>query len=192
MAVSIPVLIVISLLHIVAFVLAIGAERNRSKAKVVTDGNFDYNYCLYSSSPSTLYGLVAFSLVLVSQMVVNIVTKCLCFNKGVERCSLRCSVATFFYIISWVSFLGAEVCLLGGSIKNAQQTKYRTLNFGTTTDLSCETLHKGVFAAGAIFVFLLLIASVVYYWVHSMQDAVDSEHLQDEKLPMISSDCNST
>ncbi|XP_076936715.1 uncharacterized protein LOC143603980 [Bidens hawaiensis] len=167
MAVSISVIVVIISLHALAFVLAIGAERRRSTAKVVPDHYDDSDYCVYDSDASTVYGLSAFGLLLISQTVVNGVTKCLCFGKGLVRGRLR-SMTVFFFVLSWVSFLGAEACLLAGSAKNAYHTKYRGIYVGN--ELSCETLRKGVFAGGAALTFISMVASIVYYVVHLKVD----------------------
>ncbi|KAI3817218.1 hypothetical protein L1987_11007 [Smallanthus sonchifolius] len=183
MAVSNSVLVAVVSLHLMAFVLAIGAERRRSTAKVTPDQYDDYNYCVYASDASTAYGLSAFGLLLVSQTVVNGVTKCLCFGKGLVR-GLSRTMAVFFFILSWVSFLGAEACLLAGSAKNAYHTKYRTIYGGD--DLSCETLRKGVFAGGAALTFISMVASIVFYLVHLKADTGGWEKHENEGLGMAS------
>lgn len=61
-----------------------------------------------------------------------------------------------------VFFLVAESCLLAGSVRNAYHTKYRTI-FGGEDPPSCETVRKGVFAAGAAFVLFTAIISELYY-----------------------------
>ena len=67
-----------------------------------------------------------------------------------------------FTILSFrVFFIIAEVCLLAGSVENAYHTKYRTLFVNDPP--SCETVRKGVFAAGAAFVFFTSIVSKFYY-----------------------------
>lgn len=67
-----------------------------------------------------------------------------------------------------ISFLGAEACLLAGSARNAYHTKYRGY-FGAH-DLSCATLRKGVFAAGAALTLFSMLVSILYYWAHSKAD----------------------
>lgn len=62
-----------------------------------------------------------------------------------------------------VAFFIAEVCLLAGSVRNAYHTKYRSSYLTSDKPLSCETLRKGVFAAGAAFVFFTSILSQFYY-----------------------------
>jgi hypothetical protein len=81
--------------------------------------------------------------------------------------------------------LGAEACLLAGSAKNAYHTKYRGV-FGAK-DLSCATLRKGVFAAGAALTLLSLLGSILYYWAHSRADTGGWEKYQSEGVGMTSS-----
>lgn len=178
MAVSVSIVAIITSLHLIAFVLAVGAERRRSTAKVVPDEYDETTYCVYDSDASTAYGLSAFGLLLISQTVVNGVTKCFCFGKGLMGRGSSTTWAVFFFIFSWVSFLGAEACLLAGSARNAYHTKYR-VTFGAQ-DLSCATLRKGVFAAGAALTFLSMVGSVLYYWAHSKADTGGWEKHRNE------------
>jgi hypothetical protein len=130
MAVSISISVIITSLHLVAFVLAIGAESRRStvtislflsifefsfffcsvkfilrvlceKAKVVPDQYDESTYCVYDTDASTVYGLAAFGLLLISQMIVNGVTRCLCFGKGLVTGSCSATCAIIFFIVSW-------------------------------------------------------------------------------------------
>lgn len=73
----------------------------KSKAKVVPDKYDERTYCLYDSDASTAYGLSAFGLLLISQTVVNGVTKCFCFGKGLTTGSSLTAWTVFFYIFSW-------------------------------------------------------------------------------------------
>ncbi|GFZ00279.1 aerobic coproporphyrinogen-III oxidase [Actinidia rufa] len=184
MAVSVSILAIVTSLHLIAFVLAVGAERRRSTAKSVPDKYDERTYCVYGSDASTAYGLTAFGLLLISQSVVNGVTKCFCFGRGlVSGRSTTCAV--FFFIFSWVSFLGAEACLLAGSARNAYHTKYRGFFGGEA--LSCATLRKGVFAAGAALSLLSMLGSIFYYWAHSKADTGGWEKHHNEGLGMTSS-----
>ncbi|WMV28268.1 hypothetical protein MTR67_021653 [Solanum verrucosum] len=269
MAVSIPVLVIVIALHLIAFVLAVGAERRRStieflvlfanesslsqgsirdhlsisqgrvKAKVEPDKYDERTYCVYGTDASTAYGLAAFGLLLISQTLVNGITKCLCFGRGMMGGSST-TCAIFFFVFSWfdrtypsgwpsglglglpcwrsqvrnplpakarglpsgsssshraclvrvtspmwVSFLGAEACLLAGSAKNAYHTKYRAAF--QVESLSCATLRKGVFAAGAALTLLSMIGSIFYYWKHSKADTGGWQKHQNEGLGMAAS-----
>lgn len=87
-----------------------------------------------------------------------------------------------------ICFLGAEACLLAGSARNAYHTKYRGL-FGEN-NLSCATLRKGVFAAGAALTLLSLLASILYYWAHSRADTGGWEKHRNEGVGLATSNFN--
>ncbi|ESR61648.1 hypothetical protein CICLE_v10016804mg [Citrus x clementina] len=157
MAMSVSIVAVVTALHLIAFVFAVGAERRRSTAKVVPDQYDEMTYCVYSTDASTVYGLSAFGLLLISQAVVNGVTRCLCFGKGLVTGTSSTTWAVFFFIVSWVSFLGAEACLLAGSARNAYHTKYRK-----------------IFGGG----------SILYYWAHTRADTGGWEKHRNEGLGM--------
>ena len=72
--------------------------------------------------------------------------------------SWDCTCRVFFFI--------AEVCLLAGSVRNAYHTKYRGF-FNGDNPPSCETVRRGVFAAGAAFILFTTIVSEVYYICYS-------------------------
>ncbi|TQD87022.1 hypothetical protein C1H46_027405 [Malus baccata] len=184
MAVSIPIVAIVTSLHLIAFIFAVGAERHRSTAKIVPDEYDERTYCVYGTDASTVYGLAACGLLLVSQAVINGVTRCLCCGKGLVTGSST-TWTVFFFVFSWTTFLGAEACLLAGSAKNAYHTKYRGIF--NADDLSCSTLRKGVFAAGAALTLLSLAGSSLYYWAHSKADTGGWEKHRNEGLDMSSS-----
>lgn len=64
-----------------------------------------------------------------------------------------------------MTFLVAEACLIAGATKNAYHTKYREMIYAQ--NFSCETLRKGVFIAGAVFVVATMILNVYYYMYFS-------------------------
>ncbi|WJX21336.1 hypothetical protein P8452_10784 [Trifolium repens] len=136
MAVSLTIIVLIIFLHLLAFVFAIGAERRRSEATVQPDEYDDRTFCVYTTDASTVYGLAAFSLLLLSQTVLNAVTRCLCCGKGlVTGCSTTC--AAILFTLSWLGFLGAEACLLAGSARNA----YHTNTEGILNRMTCLVPH---------------------------------------------------
>ncbi|CAM8979145.1 unnamed protein product [Rhodiola kirilowii] len=183
MSLSITLLVILISFHLLAFVFAVGAERRRSIGTVVHDEYDEYNFCAYDTDASTVYGLCAFGLLLISQTAVYGVTKCYCFGKGLVDGKFR-TLALFFFVFSWLNFLGAEACLLAGSARNAYHTKYQVL---FKTHLSCATLRKGVFAAAAALILLSMIWSVLYYWAHSKADTGGWQKHQNEGLVMTGS-----
>ncbi|PON33963.1 hypothetical protein PanWU01x14_348270 [Parasponia andersonii] len=158
-------LISVLVFDIIAFGLAIGAEQRRTKGWVVLDNDKNYNYCVYGSDIATGYGVGAFLFLLVSQAIIMAGSRCFCCGNPLSPGGSR-AWAVILFIICWVFFFIAEACLLAGSVRNAYHTKYRTI-FNVENPPSCETVRKGVFAAGAAFVFFTAIISKFYYICYS-------------------------
>ncbi|XAR52410.1 hypothetical protein NMG60_11020491, partial [Bertholletia excelsa] len=147
-------------LCLVAFGFAIAAERRRSIGTLKTDDVSNRTYCVYSSDVATGYGVGAFLFLLSSESLLMGVTKCMCFGRPLAPGGSRAWTIIYF-MSSWATFLVAEACLIAGAKKNAYHTKYRDLIYAH--ELSCETLRKGVFIAGAVFVVATMILNVYYY-----------------------------
>ncbi|XP_010686558.2 uncharacterized protein LOC104900752 [Beta vulgaris subsp. vulgaris] len=154
-------LVIVFVLNLIAFALAVAAEQRRSTANVVTSGT--ESYCQYDSDVSTGLGVGAFILLLATQLLVMLSSRCLCCGRGLRPGGSR-SWAIILFITSWVFFFIAEVCLLAGSVRNAYHTKYRSVLHSPP---SCQTLRKGVFAAGAAFTVFTGIISELYYVSYS-------------------------
>ncbi|KAM7498734.1 hypothetical protein LguiA_023148 [Lonicera macranthoides] len=151
---------VLFIFDLIAFSLAVAAEQRRSTATVKQDPEVEYNYCVYDSDISTGFGVGAFLFLMASQVLIMVASQCFCFGSALKPGGSR-AFALILLIICWVSFLIAEACLLAGSVRNAYHTKYRTIF--SENPPSCETVRKGVFAAGASFVFFTSILSQFYY-----------------------------
>eukprot|EP01018_Ginkgo_biloba_P008234 Gb_40822 [translate_table: standard] len=154
-------LISVFMIDVIAVWLAVAAEINRNTAKVVSDEESVYVYCAYESDIASVYGVGSFLFLLVSQLLIMGVTRCLCTLKlsSLKPGGTR-TWAIALFIASWLTFIIAEACLIGGAAKNAYHTKYR--DSVNVTDLECKTLRKGVFAAGAAFTVYNVIVSEVY------------------------------
>lgn len=158
------VLAVVLVFDLIAFGLAIAAEQRRSTAKIVPDTEQNYDYCVYDSDIATGFGVGAFLFLLASQVFIMVASRCFCCGKPLGPGSSRaCSIVLF--MICWLFFLIAEICLLAGSVTNAKHTKYRGMIGGQ--DLTCSTLRKGVFGAGAAFIFFTSLVSEYYYVCYS-------------------------
>ncbi|KAJ6841887.1 uncharacterized protein M6B38_304525 [Iris pallida] len=154
------VIFLVILFDIVAFGLAVAAEQRRSKAGVVTDSAKEYTYCVYDSDIATGYGVGAFLFLLAAQVMIMAASKCFCCGRALRPGGSR-ACALILFLACWVAFLIAEACLLAGSVQNAYHTRYRTLFISDPP--SCQTLRKGVFAAGGAFTFFTAILSLFYY-----------------------------
>ncbi|KAK8968542.1 hypothetical protein KSP40_PGU015882 [Platanthera guangdongensis] len=184
MGFSLAVVAVTASLNLIAFVLAIGAERRRSTGIVVPDEYDERTFCVYDSDASSVYGLSAFAALLVSQALMSGTTKCLCFGGRITRGRAglpACAVSSF--VVSWLCFLAAEVCLVAGSARNAYHTKY--IGYYEKKDLtSCIALRKGVFAAAAAFVLILIISSLSFYWSYANTETAGWVKHQNEGVAM--------
>ncbi|KAL6538356.1 hypothetical protein OROGR_012344 [Orobanche gracilis] len=158
------VLVTVFIFDLIAFGLAIAAEQRRSTGTSKPDSEDNYRYCVYDSDIATGYGVGAFLFLMASQLLVMVASKCFCCGAPLKPGGSRaCSVLLF--IICWVTFFISEICLLAGSVRNAYHTKYRTRFFENPP--SCETVRKGVFAAGAAFALFTGIISEFYYVSYS-------------------------
>uniref|UniRef100_A0A0D9ZSH5 Fiber protein Fb34 n=1 Tax=Oryza glumipatula TaxID=40148 RepID=A0A0D9ZSH5_9ORYZ len=157
---SIIILAVVFVLDVLAFVLAIGAEKRRNTAAYV---NVDQNarpYCVYGSDAATGYGIGALVLLAAGQAVIMVATRCFCCGRALSPGRWR-AFAGFCFITCWFTFVIAELCLLAGSVRNAYHTKYSTLVIRGPPH--CAMLRKGVFAAGAAFTFLTALFAELHY-----------------------------
>ncbi|CAL9752277.1 unnamed protein product [Musa acuminata subsp. burmannicoides] len=154
------ILVLVFLFDVIAFGLAVAAEQRRSTGKVVADSEDTYNYCVYDSDIATGYGVGALLFLLLGQAILMVVSKCFCFGRSLGPGGPR-ACALLLFLLSWLTFIIAEACLLAGSVRNAHHTRYRNMFFDG--NLSCETVRKGVFGAGAAFVFFTAILSELYY-----------------------------
>ncbi|KZV46354.1 hypothetical protein F511_07906 [Dorcoceras hygrometricum] len=158
------VMIIVLVLDLIAFGLAVAAEHRRSTGVSKPDSEINYNYCVYDSDIATGYGVGAFLFLMASQILIMVTTKCFCCGEPLKPGGSR-AFAVLLFVICWVTFFIAEVCLLAGSVRNAYHTKYRTNFFENPP--SCETVRKGVFAAGAAFIFFTAVISEFFYYSYS-------------------------
>ncbi|GLT91808.1 hypothetical protein SLE2022_096800 [Rubroshorea leprosula] len=165
--------LLVVVLSLVAFGFAIAAERRRSIGTIVKDDSSNATYCVYNSDVATGYGVGAFLFLLSSESLLMGVTKCMCFGRPLAPGGNR-AWSIIYFVSSWVTFLIAEACLVAGATKNAYHTKYRGMIYAQ--NFSCETLRKGVFIAGAVFVVATMILNVYYYMYFTKATATQSAH----------------
>ncbi|KAL2905145.1 Luminal-binding protein 2 [Bienertia sinuspersici] len=167
------VFLLIVVLSLAAFAFAIAAERRRSRGNIIKDEMTNTTYCVYSSDVATGYGVGGFLFLLSSESLLMGMTRCMCFGRPLAPGNSRAWTIIYF-ISSWLTFLVAESCLIAGATKNAYHTKYRHVLYAQ--NFSCESLRKGVFIAGAVFVVVNMILNVYYYmyFAKATSSATDS------------------
>ncbi|CAL0315328.1 unnamed protein product [Lupinus luteus] len=153
--------LLVVVLSLVAFVFAIAAERRTTFGTMFKDEIKNETYCVYNSDVASGYGVGAFLFLLASESLLMGVTKCMCFGRSPLTPGANRAWAIIYFISSWVCFLVAEACFVGGVLKNSYHTKYRGMIYAQ--NFLCEILRKGVFVAGAIFVVATMVLNVYYY-----------------------------
>ncbi|KAK4263798.1 hypothetical protein QN277_029169 [Acacia crassicarpa] len=165
--------ILVVILCLVAFGFAIAAERRRSVGTLFRDDRTNETYCIYNSDVATGYGVGAFLFLLSGESLLMGVTKCMCFGRPLTPGGNR-AWSIIYFVSSWVTFLVAEACLIAGASKNAYHTKYRGMIYAQ--NISCESLRKGVFVAGAVFVVATMILNVYYYMYFNKATTTPASH----------------
>jgi preprotein translocase subunit SecG len=151
------VMVLSFLFFLIAFGLAVGAETRRSQGKQVQSDASGLLVCQYT--PSTATGLAAGALLflLIAQLFIMIVTRCLCcgsaYNPGAAR-----TFAVLAFIFSWLFFILAFAVLLAGASGNKIHTKGYI-----SQSVTCHQVKKSLFAAGAALTFLTMLLSELYY-----------------------------
>ncbi|OIW04674.1 hypothetical protein TanjilG_07809 [Lupinus angustifolius] len=156
----------------VAFVFAIAAERRSTVGTMFEDERKNETYCVYNSDVSSGCGVGAFLFLLASESLLMAVTNCMCFGRPLTPGENR-AWSILYFISSWVCFLVAETCLAAGALKNGYHTKYQGMIYAQ--NFLCETLRKGVFIAGAIFVVANMVLNVYYYMYYTKATTTTSE-----------------
>ncbi|KAK4271500.1 hypothetical protein QN277_020189 [Acacia crassicarpa] len=171
-------LAVVFVFDLVAFALAVAAEQKRSTSHIVQEGTL--NSCRYNSNVATGLGVGSFIILVASQAIIMVVTRCLCGGQAMSPGRNR-SWAIILFITSWVTFIIAALCLLAGSARNAHHTKG---SIPAPAKPSCATLKKGVFGAGAAFIVFTGIASELYYVLYSKANSGPPPFARDSGVTM--------
>lgn len=156
---SVFLIVTVFVLDLIAFGLGIGAEVRRATGTKEMDANQN-QWCAYHSDIATGLALGALLFLLASQLLITAATRCLCCGNALKPGAAR-AFAIIFFILTWLSFLIAEACLLAGSVQNAKHTRY--FSSYLTKDITCQRIRKDTFAAGAAFTFFTFFLSVGYY-----------------------------
>ncbi|KAJ6707025.1 13-BETA-GLUCAN SYNTHASE COMPONENT (DUF1218) [Salix viminalis] len=169
-------LLVVFVFDLIAFALAVAAEQRRNTAKIEKVGND--SYCRYDSDIATGLGVGSLLLLMASQLLIMVASRCLCGGKAMRPSGSR-AWAIFLFITCWVFFFIAEVCLLVASVRNGYHTKYLS-----DPSYSCQKVRKGIFGAGAAFVVLTGIVSELYYVSYSKANDGQPSYDRDTGIRM--------
>ncbi|CAN1149789.1 hypothetical protein LINPERHAP2_LOCUS17215 [Linum perenne] len=94
------VIVVVFVLDLIAFSLAVAAEQRRNTGSLQADVNNE-GFCMYDSDIATGLGIGSLVSLLVSQLVIMGVTRCLCCGRAMRPSGAR----------SWAIVLFITTCM---------------------------------------------------------------------------------
>lgn len=148
---------VVAFLGLLAAATSFAAEATRIKGSQV---HFvTPNQCTYPRSPALSLGLTAALALMLSQIVINVATGCVCCRKSSQIPDSNWKVALVCFVLSWFTFVIAFLLLLTGAALNDQRGE-ESVYFGY---YYCYVVKPGVFAGGAILSIASVAFGIVYY-----------------------------
>ncbi|XP_027355949.1 uncharacterized protein LOC113865532 [Abrus precatorius] len=148
---------VVGFLGLLSAATSFGAEAKRIKGSQV---HFvTANQCMYPRSPALPLGLTAALALMISQIVINVSTGCICCRRSPRIPDSNWKVALVCFVLSWFTFVIAFLLLLTGAALNDQRGD-ESVYFGY---YYCYVVKPGVFAGGAILSLASVAFGIVYY-----------------------------
>ncbi|KAE9593452.1 hypothetical protein Lalb_Chr19g0139871 [Lupinus albus] len=117
--------------------------------------------CVYPQSPAVHLGLTAAMALMVSQIIINVASGCICCRRTPQIPNSKWRVALLSFVLSWFTFVIAFLMLLTGAALNDQRNK-DSVYFGFG-DYYCFVVRPGVFAGAAILTLSSVAFGIVYY-----------------------------
>ncbi|GAV86951.1 DUF1218 domain-containing protein [Cephalotus follicularis] len=147
---------VVGFLGLLSAATGFGAEATRIKASEVqltspTD-------CSYPQTPALGLGLTASVALLVAQLIINVVSGCICCRKGPRPANPNWTLALICFVLSWFTFVIAFLLFLTGAALNNQ-------NGGGSMYIGnyCYVVKPGVFAGGAVLSLASVTFGIIYF-----------------------------
>lgn len=166
----------VGFLGLLSAVTSFAAEATRIKASQIQF--ISPNQCTYPRSPALPLGLTAALTLMISQIIINISTGCICCRRSVRVPDSNWTVALVCFVFSWFTYVFAFLLLLTGAALNDQRGQ-ESVYFGT---YYCYVVKPGVFAGGAV----LSLASVAFgimYYITIMKGKNGSNTFGDSSYP---------
>ncbi|KAG4973585.1 hypothetical protein AAZX31_11G091200 [Glycine max] len=148
---------VVAFLGLLSAATSFGAEATRIKVSQV---HFvTPNQCTYPRSPALPLGLIAAVALVLSQIIINVGTGCVCCRKNLQIPDSNWKVALACFVLSWFTFVIGFLLLLTGAALNDQRGE-ESVYFGY---YYCYVVKPGVFAGGAILSVASAAFGILYY-----------------------------
>ncbi|KAK7264033.1 hypothetical protein RJT34_31635 [Clitoria ternatea] len=147
----------VGFLGLLSAATSFAAEATRIKASQVHFVTMDQ--CMYPRSPAMSLGLIATLALMISQIVINVSTGCICCRRSVQIPDSNWKVALVCFVLSWFTFVIAFLLLFTGAALNDERGE-ESVYFGY---YYCYVVKPGVFAGGAILSLASVAFGIVYY-----------------------------
>ncbi|CAL5212709.1 unnamed protein product [Lathyrus oleraceus] len=148
---------VVGFLGLLSAATAFAAEATRIKGYQIQF--VSPNQCTYPRSPALPLGLTAALSLMISQILINLSTGCICCRRNLRIPDASWTVALACFVLSWFTYLIAFLLLLTGAALNDQRGE-ESLYFGT---YYCYVVKPGVFAGGAMLSLASVAFGIIYY-----------------------------
>uniref|UniRef100_A0A2N9IAC5 Uncharacterized protein n=1 Tax=Fagus sylvatica TaxID=28930 RepID=A0A2N9IAC5_FAGSY len=164
--------IVVGFLGLLSVILGFVAEATRIKVSQLL---FDGFTCVYPNSPATALGIVALLVIITAQIIISVLTGCICCCKRSSKPSgSNFTAAQICFVVSWITAVIAALCLmLASAFNNSQKTTIYADGY-----YECYVVKPGVFAAGAIFSLVTVVLGVISYILSNNQGGIATGHPQ--------------
>ncbi|XP_016482510.2 uncharacterized protein LOC107803332 [Nicotiana tabacum] len=105
-------LVVVFVIDVIAFALAVAAEKKRGTLTITKGGRDGATNCLYLSDTGTGFRVGSFLFLSASQLLIMVASRCLCCGKALQKGKSRKWAIILFIICWYVSPLHFGVCQL--------------------------------------------------------------------------------
>eukprot|EP00850_Spirogloea_muscicola_P014640 SM000106S13988 [mRNA] locus=s106:383923:385529:- [translate_table: standard] len=119
-------------------------------------------YCSYTPSNSSPLAAVAAALLAALMAVAGYFGSCLCCLGARTQPGKARTWALIMLLLAWTFFCTASALLIAAAVDNQYHSR-GVLRSGLLRELECDVIKENIFAIGAIFSFLTMTASLLYY-----------------------------
>ncbi|XP_070021030.1 uncharacterized protein [Nicotiana sylvestris] len=143
-------LVVVFAFDLIAFGLAVAAEKKRGTLTITTGGRDRAINCLYLSDTGTGFRVVSLLFLSASQLIITVASRCLCCGRALQKGKSRKWAIVLFIML--------------GSLGGEHYYTWSKRTYLTQRSPSCKVLRKEIFGSGVAFIVLTGIFSALFYF----------------------------
>eukprot|EP00850_Spirogloea_muscicola_P022638 SM000304S11860 [mRNA] locus=s304:85906:87536:- [translate_table: standard] len=119
-------------------------------------------YCSYTPSDSSPLAAIAAALLAALMAVANYFGGCLCCLGARTQPGKARTWAFIMLLLAWTLFCTASALLIAAAVDNQYHSR-GVLRSGLLRELECDVIKENIFTIGAVFSFLTMTASLLFY-----------------------------